>query len=381
VRQVLREIHPCQQIPVARAGAVGGEKHHALNGGEKQVAPPVSSPECFEHRIRFARGGVIDRIAEIQTVRAGEPACRQRRDRRICRPMRLGVQSPPGGAALQKISWFILALGCVELAGHSQTTPQPVPASDEGPAVYVVHVISAPSPQRDAFMACLSQNDLPFWRGLKEKGLLAKVSVFETTSVRSSKPEMPAWNFVISSQLAGANADSFLQAVEKRKGCENAAGVEVRRVETMRTTPNCNYARATAADDLKTRESKVEFYIEYIAVKDAPETLDRFRKFMSLYECLPANSPIRDGWWLRAVALETVKVNYSQPGVPNWNQIHISGEFPDKEDKDPAARRAANNSYRRQLNPRNDGFIADLASIPTHPRDDLAHELFDLAVR
>jgi hypothetical protein len=295
------------------------------------------------------------------------------------RPMRLGVKSLGGGTALQTISWFILALGCMELAAYSQTTPQPVPASDEGPAVYVVRVISAPSTQRDAFVACLAQNDLPFWRGLKEKGLLAKVSVLETTSVRSSKPEVPAWNFVMSSQLAeGANADSFVQAVEKRKGCENAAGVEVRRVETMRTTPNCNYARATAADDLKARESKVEFYIEYIAVKDAPETLDRFRKFMSLYECLPANSLIRDGWWLRAVALETVKVNYSQPGMPNWNEIHIVGVF---SDTDPAARGAADDSYRRQLNPRNDGFIADRASIRTHPRDDVAHELFDLAVR
>jgi hypothetical protein len=122
---------------------------------------------------------------------------------------------------LQRISWFILALGCVELAGYSQTTPQPVPEWDQGPAVFVVRVISAPSTQRDAFVACLSQNDLPFWRGLKEKGMLAKVSVFETTSVTRSEPGVPAWNFVISSQLAeGAKADSFVQAIEKRKGCE-----------------------------------------------------------------------------------------------------------------------------------------------------------------
>jgi hypothetical protein len=58
--------------------------------------------------------------------------------------------------ALQTISWFILAIGCMELAAYSQTTPQPVPASDEGPAVYVVRVISVPLPQRDAFVACLS---------------------------------------------------------------------------------------------------------------------------------------------------------------------------------------------------------------------------------
>lgn len=186
---------------------------------------------------------------------------------------------------MRTISGFILALGCLEIAGYSQTTPQSVPVPDEGLAVYVVRVISVGSAQRVAFVACLAQSDLPFWRGLKEKGLLARVSVFETTSVTKSEPGVPVWNFVISSQLAeGADADSFLQAIEKRKGFESAGGVEVRRMETMRTTPNSNYARSTAADDLKAGESKVEFLIEYIAVKDTPEALDRFSEFMRLYD-------------------------------------------------------------------------------------------------
>jgi hypothetical protein len=313
--------------------------------------------------------------------------------------MRLGVQSPPGGITLQRISWFILALGCVELAGYSQTTPQPVPALDEGPAVYVVRVISTPSTQRDAFVACLAENDLPFWRELKEKGLLAKVSVFETTSVTSSKPEMPAWNFVISSQLAeGANADSFLQAVEKRKGCENAAGIEVRRVQTLRTIPNCNRARSTPADDLKARESKVEFFIEYIAVKDTPEALDRFRKFMSLYECLGDNSMIRDfnrgdGWWFGAVPLETVKVNYSQPGMPDWNHMDFVGAIPAANlkpghpGKDPAARKAYVQAAIREQIPAGVAsaweaeWAAMLSSIVTFPRTGYARQLFELAVR
>ena len=215
-------------------------------------------------------------------------------------------------------------------AAYSQIVPVP----DEGPAVFVFRIISMGSAQRDAFVACLAKSDLPFWRDLKKKGLLAKVSVFETTSATRPKPEMPAWNFVISSQLAeGANADSFLQAVEKRKGCENAAGIEVRRVQTLRTTPNCNRARSTPADDLKARESKVEFFIEYIAVKDTPEALDRYRKFMSLYECLGDNTMIRDfnrgdGWWFGAVPLETVKVNYSQPGMPDWSHMDFVGYIP-----------------------------------------------------
>jgi hypothetical protein len=118
---------------------------------------------------------------------------------------------------LQTISWSILAIGCMELAAYSQTILYP----DEGPAVFVFRILSVDAAQRDAFVACLAKSDLPFWRDLKKKGLLAKVSVFETTSVRSSQPGVPAWNFVISSEVApDAPADSFLQAFEKRKGCE-----------------------------------------------------------------------------------------------------------------------------------------------------------------
>src|ERR1700683_4523809 len=131
---------------------------------------------------------------------------------------------------MRKINYVAFTLACFQIAAYSQYVPYP----GHGQSVYVVRVIAVGSAQRDAFVACLAQNDLPFWRGLKQKGLLAKVSVFETTSVESSEPGVPGWNFVIASQLAdGANADSFVQAVEKRKSCEDAAEVEVRRTETM----------------------------------------------------------------------------------------------------------------------------------------------------
>jgi hypothetical protein len=281
---------------------------------------------------------------------------------------------------LQKILWFVLPLGCLDLPGYSQSAPKPVPPSDDGPAVYVVRVISVPSTQRDAFVACLAQNDLPFWRGLKEKVLLSRVSVLETTEVTKSEPGAPAWNFAISTQLAeGANANSFLEAVGKRKSCENAAGVELRRVETLRTTPNCNSMRTTAAGDLKAREGKVSFFVEYIAVKDTPEMLDGFRKFMSQYECLPDHFRIREGWAYSLLALETVKVNYSQPGMPSWNQIHITAPFTDV---DSAATLAAWESYLRKINPGGFDWVAFRASLAvTHTKDDRARELFELAVR
>src|ERR1700683_1364412 len=224
---------------------------------------------------------------------------------------------PRRRTAMKKISWFILATGCMELVAYSQTVPYP----DEGPAVFVFRIISVDAAQRDAFVACLAKSDLPFWRDLKKKGLLGKVSVYETTSVESSKPGVPAWNFVISSEVApDATADSLLQALDKRKGCDSAPGIELRRVETLKTTPNNHYARATVEGDRIAREKKVEFSIEYIAVD--PAKLDRWNEIYIRID--PAMGLIiRDGTFFSRDALLTVKVNYSQPGMPVWNTLHV----------------------------------------------------------
>jgi hypothetical protein len=249
---------------------------------------------------------------------------------------------------------------CFAIAAYSQTVPYP----DEGPAVFVFRILSVGGAQRDSFVACLAKSDLPFWRDLKKKGLLAKVSVFETTSVTSSEPGVPAWNFVMSSEVAqDASADSFLQALEKRKGCESAPGIELRRVETLKTTPNTHYARATVEGDRIAREKKVEFSIEYIAVD--PAKLDQWNE-VYLIAGPRRGLQIRDGFYFGGDALLTVKVNYSQPGMPDWNTIHVIGRFPGIPGITSAAYEAA---------------IAPLRPFRTIPRMDRVRQLFELAVR
>jgi hypothetical protein len=240
----------------------------------------------------------------------------------------------------------------------------------------VFRIISVGAAQRDAFVACLAKSDLPFWRDLKKKGLLAKVSVFETTSVTSSEPGVPAWDFVISSEVAAA--DSFVQAVEKQKGCESGPGIELRRIETLKTTPNEHYARATVEGDRIAREKKVQFSIEYIAVD--PAKLDRwneiFREFGPEMGVI-----IRDGLYFGEDALLTVKVNYSQPGMPAWNTIHVLGRFPGI---DSATVRAAAEAAMRQISPGSGTYrerIAPLEPFVTSPRADRVRRLFELALR
>jgi len=276
----------------------------------------------------------------------------------------------------------------MELAAYSQT----VPVADEGPAVFVWRIVSVGAARRDAFVECLAKNDLPFWLDLKKKGLLAKVSVFETTSVTSSEPGVPGWNFVISSEVAqGATADSFVQALGKRKGCESAPGIELRRIETLKTTPNVHYARATVEGDRIAREKKVEFSIEYIAVD--PAKLDRWNETYREIGGPAKGLQIQNGTTFSAEALLTVKVHYSQPSMPVWNTIHLLGGFPGM---DPATKRAALDAAIRQISPGSGSFRELMAQrgfplpqdqpVPFHSfvanrRNDSVRQLFELAVR
>jgi hypothetical protein len=265
-----------------------------------------------------------------------------------------------------------LTLVCFQIGAHAQTVPVP----DEGPAVFVWRIVSVGAAQRDAFVACLAKSDLPFWRGLQKQGLLAKVSVFETTSVTSSEPGVPAWNFVISSEVAAA--DSFLQAVEKRKDCDSGPGIELRRVETLKTTPNTHYARATREGDRVAREKKVEFSIEYIAVD--PAKLDQWNQvFITVGP--RRGLEIQGGWYFGGDALLTVKVNYSQAGMPVWNTIHVLARYPGI---DAAASRAASDAATRQINPESgsyDALITPLRPFRTIPQMGGVRQLFELAVR
>jgi hypothetical protein len=272
---------------------------------------------------------------------------------------------------MRKINYFTLAFVCFQITAYSQTVPYP----DEGPAVFVFRILSVGEAQRDAFVACLAKSDLPFWRDLKKTGLLAKVSVFETTSVDSPKPGVPAWDFVISSEIAqDATADSFLQGVGKRKGCDSGPGIELRRIETLKTTPNTHYARATVEGDRIAREKNVEFRIEYIAAD--PAKLDRWNEVYSMIGGPGMGLRIRDGLYFSIDVLLTVKVNYSQPGMPDWNTIHVLGGFPE------SARGAVAGVIPPEMSPAAyAAAIAPLNPFATIPSEGRVRQLFELAVR
>ena len=85
----------------------------------------------------------------------------------------------------------------------------------------------------------------------------------------------------------------------------------------MRTTPNCNYARATTAEDIIARKSKTNYVVEYIAVKDTQDARNRYRDNMRI-NIGPAESwrptyPFRYSWSAcRAPINGTARVNQDE---------------------------------------------------------------------
>jgi hypothetical protein len=143
---------------------------------------------------------------------------------------------------------------------------------------------------------------------------------------------------------------------------------------------NSNYPRSTSGDDRQAVESKVEYVIEYIAVHNTSAELNDYRERMRL-SIGPAVGQVLIPAKLKfsLTALETVSVEYSQSAIPNWNQIHINGNYPE----DPITTAAFDAALRR-VNPQGGGVsevFGPLKLIKTKPRVDEVRQLYELAVR
>jgi hypothetical protein len=117
-------------------------------------------------------------------------------------------------------------------------------------------------------------------------------------------------------------------------------------------------------------------------VHNNPADLDEYRETMRLTLGPSVGQVlIPDHWTFSLTATETVAVVYSQPGMPDWNQLHINGQFRKIDNKKYlAAREAAVSRVNPQAGSATD-IYEHLNVLRTKPRVDMARQLFDLAVR
>ena len=275
-----------------------------------------------------------------------------------------------------------------EQKGATISTPSPPTAPmapDASGALYVAEAIAVTPETRDAFVDCLRSDAHRHWRSLQQAGLLADVSVFETSTVREATEGAPGWTiFVLSHLRPRASASAFFgfggsrQKFSTPASCTARASVEVRRVEVLQPTPNSSYPKATLADDAEAVAANVQFVVEYIAVRDTPVSLDEYRNKMRANMGAAMGLMIPQKVFFEFLALETVSVEFSQPGMPAWNNIHVRGFYPGK------AAPPETDAALRHVNPGGGGsagFFGSLKAIRTKAREDVTCALFDLAVR
>jgi len=256
------------------------------------------------------------------------------------------------------------------------------PAKSESD-LYIAEVIAVSELNKDSYVSCLRQESLPFWQELRHDRVLSDMSTYELISIYDSDPNVPDWNFLLLFHLTPkTRPQDYFQRVKSSgdKSCAGKGGAKTLRMEVLRPTPNSNYPRATPEDDREAIQSKVEYGVEYIAVRNTPEDLNAYREIMSS-SLGPALGQvlIPKGLTFGLTALESISVESSAEGMPTWNQIHINATLPTHhltaEDRDAAL---------RQVNPKSGGnsdIVKRLDGIRTKPRVDKVKQLYELAVR
>ena len=241
-------------------------------------------------------------------------------------------------------------------------------------SVYMARVVSVSAQARDAYVGCLRRTELPRLLALKEQGLLLEHSAFETTSVQSTAPEVPAWNFFFLDRVPLKTTRS--QALREIVGPCDAAGVEVRRIETLRATPDSYPPKAGPQSEHLA--PSVQFVVEYINVQETPTAKREYREAMRTSVGPAIGQLVHDGIFYSLGSFATASVEYTQPGMPHWNEIHVRGYFPEK-GPSPAELDTA----MRQVNPQRGGateVFARLDAVRSTAREDYARQLHELDV-
>ena len=209
--------------------------------------------------------------------------------------------------------------------GRSSTLMQ-----ESNRVVFISRVISVQPGAEQAFLNHLRDRWLPLWRELKDRRILSETDVFEITVEDSSLIENPPWNYLILTQLIqGADCQQLLSAEEPLRAdlLRVNPSCTIIRKEALSSTPNSYYPVPIAKH--RGRIEEVDFLIEFIAVNESTEDLKLYQDLMRAYFGPVNGKLVKDGILHSFVALETIEVFHEIEGLGSWNQIHISGDFPE----------------------------------------------------
>jgi len=234
-----------------------------------------------------------------------------------------------------RVAWLLsgLLLSCGQPGGNVEQN-QRLPGPHQDPRFFseLVHI---PPGGDGAFFSYLRACGTPDWEDLLEEGALQDVRVYELEPAEGFLEEPQSWDFLILFRAApGTKAERVFGQDHVPGGCPDFTHPThtVLRTEALAPTPGSYYPEPNPMQ--RGRAAEIQYLIEFTGVQDTPEALETYRNLMETYWGPENGVLVKQGTLHSLVALETTEVLFQAPGVSPWNQLHVSGNFPEYSDLD-----------------------------------------------
>jgi len=224
----------------------------------------------------------------------------------------------------------LLCISCRE--GEIDKNAKIAPEETDTQRVFVSHVIYAPEATEHEFISYLQNQYLPIWRKLKDENILHELSVFKLTKTDSTTADRHLLNYLILAQLCpGIKARDFLKVenLTTNPVAKDSSSFQILRTEELHCVPNA-YFPALSSEGV----AEITFLVEFIAVKDSAQFLKEYHDLMNVYFGPLNGALVKEGKLYNIYMMETMEVFFQMDDRLTWNQIHLSGDFPEYKDLD-----------------------------------------------
>lgn len=192
--------------------------------------------------------------------------------------------------------------------------------------IFISHLLYAPNSTENDFYALLQNKYLPIWNKLKDVNILDNLRVFKFQKIDSTTIDKTQCNYLILAQLEPTKDPHEYLNIEnlKAKQTKDSLLFKIIRTEIL-VCQNNAYFPALNKDE----RVDIDYLIEFIAVKDSSDFIREYNNLVNIYFGPLNGELIREGKLYNIFMLETEEVFFQLYDNLMWNQIHLSGDFPE----------------------------------------------------
>lgn len=243
---------------------------------------------------------------------------------------------------------------------------------------HVLRILAVPENRVDAFRSKLDETYLPVWEQLNTDSMLEELKVLEVTEVLEDWASTPKWTHLILARVSPDHTvKEFLAREHELVGENNSwdgSVAKLLRTEILNTVPESYFP--WPHPDFPGRENDVRYLVEYIDIKPEEGYEEEYVALMVEFFGPGAGLMYREGSLYGFIALGSSEIVFSDPTMPEWDQVHFSAILTDvlgTDFLDAVAR--ANPSFERLPT------IKRTLEIRWKLREDWAKELIEYRIR